>query len=287
VKVNQAVHCQNILGEGPIWHPEEQTLYWVDINGKLIQRFFPSTKKVETFAVPHKVSVIAPREKGGFIAGAEDGFYFWNPEDTYLEFIANPEPGKTDARFNDGKVDERGRFWAGTMTAEGATSSLYRLDKDLQLKRMIVGVTISNGIGWSPDSHLMYYVDSLQYSIFLYDFDLECGEISNRRVFFQSNPTMGVPDGLTVDSEGYIWLALYNGWKVIRINPKGKVDRELEMPVSRPSSCAFGGKNMDDLYITSISEGLDVGQREKEPLAGDLFVVRTPVCGKTQHHFAG
>ena len=291
MEVNQAVHCQNILGEGPIWHPEEQALYWVDIDGKLIQRFFPSSSKVETFPVPKKVSVLAIGEKGGFIAGAEDGIYFWDTYSNHLEFLTDPEPGKTNARFNDGKVDARGRFWIGTMTPTGATSSLYCLYfgdyLDLYLEQMIENVTISNGIGWSPDSRLMYYVDSLRYTVFSYNFDLENGKISKRRVFFKSNPEMGIPDGLTVDTEGYIWLALYDGWKVIRINPAGKVDIEIQMPVSRPSSCAFGGEDMDKLYITSISEGLNKAQRKKEPLAGDLFVVHTPVRGKPEPKFTG
>jgi sugar lactone lactonase YvrE len=291
MEVKQAVHCQNILGEGPIWVPVEGALYWVDIDGKKIQRFFPKNRKYESFSVTKKVSVLAPYKNGGFIVGAEDGLYSWDTGTNQLDFIFHPEAGKSNARFNDGKVDRGGRFWVGTMTPEGATSALYRLEfnrleGDLSIKKMIEDVTISNGIGWSPNNEIMYYVDSLRYRVFKFDFDLKSGEISKRRVFYKSNAKLGVPDGLTVDSEGYIWLAIYDGWKIIRINPSGKVDAEINMPVSRPSSCAFGGKNLDMLYITSISEGLNEEQQEEQPLAGDLFVVQTDSRGIAEPMFS-
>jgi len=286
----QPVHvyaCQNILGEGPLWHPKEKAIYWVDILGKTIQRYYPATKRYETFDTPFQIGFIAFREKGGIVCGTENGFYFWDIDSKAMDFIAHPEKGKKNARFNDGKVDRMGRLWAGTMTSQGATSALYRLDNNLKVSKMVEKVTISNGIGWSPDNTLMYYADSNRYIIYCFDFNIHSGIISNRRTFVQLDGNQGVPDGLTVDSEGHIWCAIYDGWKVIRFAPTGEVSEEIKMPVSRPSSCIFGGEDMDELYITSISEGLSDRQKEKEPLAGDLFKVKTKVKGIPEPLFAG
>lgn len=287
MEVKNIVACQNILGEGPLWNPEEQAIYWVDINGQKIQRFFPETKKYEAFEVPKKVCVIAFRQKSGIICGAEDGFYFWDAITKKMEFINHPEKGKSEARFNDGKVDRMGRFWAGTMTFQGASSALYRMDKDLSVHQMDSGITISNGVGWSPDNKTMYFVDSMRYVIYAYDFDLATGSISHRRDFIQLKESIGIPDGLTVDSEGYIWCAIYDGWKVMRFDPAGKVDSEVTMPVSKPSSVMFGGKDLDELYITSIADGLSLDEKAGQPMAGDLFMVKPGVKGLAEPEFAG
>ena len=237
--------------------------------------------------MPFKVSLIAFRTMGGFICGTENGFYFWDLDTQNLEFITHPESGKKDSRFNDGKVDRMGRLWTGTMTTQGATSSLYRMDGDLSVTTMVSNITISNGIGWSPDNTIMYYVDSLRYVINAFDFDIKHGTISNQRPFVQLDAAFGLPDGLTVDSEGYVWCAIYDGWKVKRYDPSGRTAAEIKMPVSRPSSCAFGGKNLDELYITTISEGLTAAQKEQEPMAGDLFKVKTDVKGFAEPEFSG
>jgi len=283
----QAVHCQNILGEGPLWNTKEQAIYWVDIDGKKIQRYFPDTKRFESFDMPIKVCLMAFRTQGGLICGAEDGLYFWYSADKKLEFITHPEKGKTEARFNDGKVDRKGRLWAGTMTFQGASSSLYRVDTDLSVHQMESGVTISNGVGWSPDNRNMYFVDSIRYVIYAYDFDIETGSIRNRRPFVQMDESFGIPDGLTVDSEGYLWCAIYGGWKVVRYDPSGKVAADIQFPVSKPSSCMFGGKDLDALYVTSISEGLSEEEKKQQPMAGDLFVIKTDVKGLPEPDFAG
>jgi len=278
---------QNILGEGPLWSVEEQAIYWVDIDGKKIQRFYPETGKYDSFDVPVKVCLMAFREKGGLICGTEDGFYFWNIETQKMDFITNPEKGKKKARFNDGKVDRKGRLWAGTMTFEGATSALYRMNPDLNVKKMVPEITISNGIGWSPDDSIMYFVDSLRYVINAFDYDLPTGTISNQQPFVQMDADFGIPDGLTVDSEGYVWCAIYGAWKVMRYDPLGNIAAEIRMPVSQPSSCMFGGKELNELYITSISEGLSEEDKVKEPMAGDLFMIKTDIQGLPEPKFAG
>lgn len=287
MKPAQVYASQNIIGEGPLWNVKEQAIYWVDIDGKKIQRYYPKTEKYESFDVPVKVCMLAFRKEGGLICGAEDGFYFWDPDTNKMEFISHPEKGKTEARFNDGKVDRKGRFWAGTMTFEGATSSLYRLDPDLSVHQMETGITIANGVGWSPDNKTMYFVDSIRYVINAYDFNYEKGEINNRRPFVQLKASFGIPDGLTVDSEGYVWCAIYGGWKVMRYAPNGTTAAVVEMPVSKPSSCIFGGKDLDELYVTSISEGLSEKQKNQEPMAGDLFVIKADVKGLSEPDFAG
>jgi len=163
------------------------------------------------------------------------------------------------------------------MTPQGASSALYRLDSDLSVHRMVSDITISNGIGWSLDNKTMYYVDSNRLVIYAFDFDLKSGEISRKRDFLRFENHAGVPDGLTVDGEGFIWCALYDGWKVVRIDPDGNIVDEIHMPVSRPSSVAFGGQHLDELYITSIAEGLSPEEMAQQPMAGDLFMVKPAV----------
>lgn len=281
------VACQNIVGEGPVWNAKEQAIYWVDIDGKKIQRYYTETGNYEVFDMPIKICLMAFRSKGGMILGTEDGFYFWDPSTKKLDFIFHPEKGKIEARFNDGKVDRKGRLWAGTMTHQGASSSLYRMDANLSVRQMESGITISNGVGWSPNNKIMYFVDSIRYVIYAYDFDFEKGSLSNRRAFVQLTESFGIPDGLTVDSEGFVWVAIYGGWKVMRYNPSGKVAAEITFPVSKPSSCIFGGKNYDELYVTTISEGLTAEDKLKQPMAGDLFIIKTDVKGLPEPDFAG
>lgn len=287
MKANHVLSAQNIIGEGPLWNEEEQALYWVDIAGKTINRYWPESGKHESFSVDAQVGVIAFRQAGGVIAAGSTGYSFWDTETGKLIPITDPEIDNPESRFNDGKVDRKGRFWAGTMTVEGAVSSLYRLDADLSVHRVDSGMTISNGIGWSPDNRVMYFADSLGYVIYAYDYDLETGAVENRRNLIVVEPEYGIPDGLTVDSEGYIWCAFYAGSKVTRFNPQGKLDTEVLMPVSQPTSCIFGGKNYTDLYVTSANNGLSDDERNKQTQAGDIFVIKTNVSGLPESKFAG
>jgi len=284
-KVVRVVACQNRLGEGPLWHPDEKALYWVDIEGKKIQRYYPVSGKYEAFDTPLRVTLLAFRENGGAVCATENGFHFWERETNAFTFISDPEAGKEGARFNDGKSDRAGRLWAGTMRPSDATSALYRMDADLSVRKILDGITISNGIGWSPDNRTMYYVDSLRYVMYVVDYDLANGAATNQRPFLELDADYGTPDGLTVDSQGYVWCAIYGGWKVIRIDPTGEICEEVPMPVSQPSSCMFGGKNLDTLFITSISDGIE--DPAKEPMAGDLFALKPGVEGLPEARFAG
>jgi sugar lactone lactonase YvrE len=286
-EVEQIFDAQNILGEGPVWNDEENALYWVDIEGKSINRLLFPERIHEKFDMEISVCAYAFREKGGLVLATTEGFAFWDADSKELTPIANPEEGKEGARFNDGKVDRKGRFWAGTMTAEGATSSLYRLDVDGTIKKMETGITISNGIGWSPDDKTMYFVDTLRYVINSYDFDLEKGEISNKRDFVKFSEDGGVPDGMTVDSEGYVWCAMCMGGRVVRYSPEGKLDMDIKMPVDLPTSVMFGGDNLDELFITSGWITLDEEKRKKQPYAGDIFRIRTQAKGLPETKFGG
>ncbi len=279
-----SINCR--LGEGPIWSCEEQALYWVDIEAHCFHRLCVTTGSHSCFDVGLPVGALAFRASGGLVLATRDGFAFWDPESQALDFVADPEPGKPGARFNDGGVDRQGRFWAGTMSKD-PTSSLYRLDPDGSVHRMESGVTISNGIGWSPDNRTMYYTDSPVRMIYAYDFDPATGAIENRRPFVHTPDEKGVPDGMTVDREGFVWSARWDGWKVTRYDPDGKVEREIQMPVQRPTSCTFGGPELTDLYITSAWTGLSDVERAGQPLAGDLFRLPTGVGGFEEPKFAG
>jgi len=276
-RLEHLLACQNQLGEGPRWHPGEGCLYWVDIESQQIHRFDPRSSRHDDWTLNTPIGCLAFRQSGGFVLATGEGFQFWRPGRP-LEPIADPEVGKTGARFNDGNVDPLGRFWAGTL-AEGESSALYRLDTDLQVSTMIDRVTISNGIGWSPDKRTMYFTDTLRLAIYAFDYDLERGEINNQRTFVSTEGEEGVPDGLAIDSDGCVWSARWGGWKIVRYDPDGTAMEEIRLPVEQPTSCTFGGEDFRELYITSAWTELPQRSRRKQPMAGDLFRLRVSTPG--------
>jgi sugar lactone lactonase YvrE len=286
MQVEHVLSIHNSLGEGPVWHPDEQALYWVDINANCIYRLDPRTSQYERLDVGLPVGCLGFREGGGLVLGTQEGFAFWEPETQTLEQIADPEADWPETRFNDGAVDREGRFWAGTLGKEGACG-LYRLDPDLSVHTMEKGVSVANGIGWSPDNKTMYFTDSLPKIIYTYDFDAATGTIENRHIFSHTPDELGVPDGLTVDGEGFIWSARWGGWKVTRYDPDGQVERSVSIPVQQPTSCTFGGPGLNELYITSARVGLSEAELEEQPLAGDLFRLTTDVKGIVEPKFVG
>ncbi|MFN2150563.1 MAG: SMP-30/gluconolactonase/LRE family protein, partial [Anaerolineales bacterium] len=200
----------------------------------------------------------------------------------------DPEADQPYTRFNDGKCDRSGRFWAGTMDEGNPNTrgALYRLDPSGDCQIMQAGIGISNGLGWSPDNRIMYYTDSIKHQIYAYDFDLQSGTIRNRRVFAET-PQEYVPDGLAVDAEGHIWSAKWDGWKVVRYAPDGSVDSEIELPVQRPTSCTFGGPELKHLYITSARDGLTAQELARQPEAGNILVLETSTHGLPEPRFGG
>jgi len=201
--------------------------------------------------------------------------------------ISDPEPDLPLNRFNDGKVDRAGRLWAGSMDnkCSGPVGSLYRLDPSGQVLRMASDFICSNGLGWSPDNRTMYFTDSMVRTIWAYEFDLDSGELGERRVFARLSDTDGVPDGLTVDSEGFVWSAIWDGWRVVRYCPEGAIDKEIPMPVQRPSSCMFGGRDLKTLFITSACVELGWNSLKGGPLAGALFAMDCEVGGLPEPTF--
>jgi sugar lactone lactonase YvrE len=278
------------LGEGPRWNADEGALYFVDIIGARFHRYAPDTTLLETFEVGAMLGALAFRANGGLMLATSRGIATWTRE-AGVNFMVNPEADKPDNRFNDGEVDPAGRFWAGTMAKNpGAFAepqgSLYRLDSDGTLTKQETGLWVSNGIGWSPDRRTMYLADSDPRKIYAYDYELASGSISNRRVFVDAEGA-GVPDGLAVDSEGFIWSARWDGWRICRYAPDGKLDLELNLPVARVTACAFGGANLDELYITTAREGLSAEQLAAQPLAGGLFRAKVGVKGQPVNFYKG
>jgi sugar lactone lactonase YvrE/DNA-binding IclR family transcriptional regulator len=284
--VTCAVPSTAFLGEGPVW--SNGSLYWIDILGPALHRSNPVTGSDQILALPEIVGAFAETNGGKLVIGGRSGFAFLDPDTGEQMPIANPEEDKPNNRFNDGKCDRLGRFWAGTMDMDVApgAGSLYRLDGDGSVHRMETGLGISNGIGWSPDDRDMYFTDSLARTIFIYDFDLGSGTIRNRRVFAQASEHMGVPDGLTVDAEGYVWSAQWDGWQLIRYAPDGRIDRTVSVPVPRPTSCTFGGPNLSTLYVTSARIRLTAQQLAEAPLSGSVFAIDAGVRGMPDEVFA-
>jgi L-arabinonolactonase len=283
------VDCKNQLAEGPLWDPIERSLFWVDIPAGLVQRFDPASGARAAWTLPEGVGALALREKGGLVVALASGFALFDPASGALRRLASPEAGLPDNRMNDGKCDRRGRFWAGTMNA-GAdmfAGSLYRLDADLSFRSMAGGIGISNGPAWSPDDLVFYFADSRRRLIYAYDFDLATGAIANRRVFADCSHEPFEPDGATIDEEGCLWSAQWNGWRIVRYTPDGGVDRIVEMPVQRPTSCMFGGPNLGTLYVTSARIGLTDEELAAQPQAGGVFALDVGVRGLPAFRFAG
>jgi sugar lactone lactonase YvrE len=285
-EVEHLLACGDSLGEGPIWNSAEQALYWVDIGQNLIQRLDPFSGRHNIYDAGLPVTALGFRASGGLIMATGRGFATWLPGSESPDFLTNPMAGKQDARLNDGAIDRQGRFWAGAMS-ETPTNCLYRLDPDGALHTMETGIQVSNGIGWSPDGKTMYYTDSARREIYAYDYEPKSGAISKRRVFVRTPDAEGVPDGLAVDSQGYVWSARWDGWRISRYDPAGQLEREIQMPVARPTSCIFGGESLDELYITSARIDLSAQEREEQPQAGDLFRIQTGIKGQQESLFLG
>ena len=288
VKADHLLSVQNLLGEGPLWHPYEKQYYWVDIECGEILTYAPSTSSIQTQSIGTSVGALGFRYSGGLILACGKGFASWDWQSQKLNVISDPIGDQPGVRLNDGRVDASGRFWAGGLDRKGQTS-LYRLDPDHSCHTMLTNIKTSNGLAWSLDQKIFYYTDTGDYSIYRFDFDPEMGTINNRKIFVRlpADRSNGVPDGLTIDSEGFIWSAHWDGGKVTRYDPAGQPVHEVILPVSRVTSCTFGGDDLQDLFITTASTGLSQEQKLKEPLAGDVFIYRTGTKGLPANYFAG
>lgn len=274
------------LGEGPHWDAAAGELLWVDIPAGAVHRFDPAARTDHSFTVAQPVGAAVPRAGGGFALALRDGFATVDETGGALRWLAPVEADRPETRMNDGACDSAGRFWAGTMsiTEDAAIGALYRLSPDGGLATMLTGITISNGIGWSPDDTVMYYVDTPRHVLEAFDFDAAAGTISGRREVVAIEPGAGHPDGLSVDTDGCIWLALWDGASVRKYTPAGELAGIVEVPAARPTSCAFGGPELDVLYITSART--EHGRFGRSNGAG-LFAVSPGSRGMASHSFAG
>ncbi|HTO83626.1 MAG TPA: SMP-30/gluconolactonase/LRE family protein [Methylomirabilota bacterium] len=280
---------EHILGESPVWSVAESALYWVDIQAPAIHRLRPVSGGIKTWTLPEQVGSIALRNRGGLLAATKSGFHFFDPATGRLRQIADPERHLPENRFNDGRCDRAGRFWAGTMneSSHARVGALYCLEPNLTMRKVEAGVSVPNSLAWSTDDRVMYFADSARRRIWAYDFDLAQGVIWNQRVFVDAADHPGVPDGSTVDAEGCLWNAEHGGSRVCRYTPDGRLDRAIELPVTQPTCCMFGGPRLDTLYITTAREGLGPEQLAKQPLAGAVFALNPGITGLPEPGFAG
>ena len=260
------------LGEGAVWVAREQALWFVDIEAPALLRYDPASGERFSWTPPCRVGSIAPRRRGGFIAGTEHGFAHIDPQAGVFKLIDHPEAHLPENRFNDGKVDPSGAFWAGTMddTKRARQGSLYRVDAD-GWAVADTGYRITNGPAFGPDGGTAYHSDTLDGVTFA--FDLCDGVLTNKRVFARWPASLGVPDGMTVDTTGFLWMCFWGGWAVRRVSPTGEIVGEFALPASNITSCAFGGPDLDRLFVTSARQGLDAAALAAQPLAGALFEV--------------
>ena len=275
------------LGEGPVWDDRSNELVRVDISGRLVHRWNPATGEATSFATQGDVSAAVLCEDGGLVLAIECELWHVEPSGqmTLLGDV-EPQPG---VRFNDCRADPRGRLWAGTLhrDRDHGKAALYRLESNGELTVVLPGRTISNGIGWNPGGATMYYIDSTTQRVVEFDYDLDTGELGQERLFAEIDPVDGLPDGLTVDADGCIWVCLFGGGRIRRYRPDGALDQEIVLPLTNPTCPAFGGADLRTLYITTASVRLPEQALSDAPLSGALFACTPGVSGLPETAFAG
>jgi sugar lactone lactonase YvrE len=279
-------HAQ--LGEGPLWSVREQALYWVDILNRRLHRYTPGERR--TWQFDQEISSVAERANTEeLIVTLRHGFASFNPATEELVALKQLEAHIPTNRFNDGKCDKLGRFWAGTMDfeAQRGTGSLYRLSSDLSHAKMDSGYIVTNGPAWSFDDKTLYHNDSVNGRVYAFDYDLASGELSHKRLFLQFSKEDGSPDGMTTDAEGGLWIAHWGAGKITRRDAEGNVLQTIALPCSQVTSCTFGGPTLTTMYITTAAVGLSAQQLEREPSAGGLFAVDLDIAGVPANPFRG
>ncbi len=284
------VASQDEVGETPMWIPEEQALYWIDSEAPMVYRW-DASGEVQNYEPDFPITALIRRASGGWVAAAKDGLYTWDHRTGESRFLSNPMEGKADLRFNDGIVDRQGRLLVGSMNQqdlEAPDGALYRMDADGSVHELDTGLAVANGIGLSPDGETVYVTDMFKGRILAYDYDTTKGEVSNRRVFASVPGDQGLPDGLIVDAEGFVWSAHWGGGRVTRYTPDGEVERSaISLPTANVTCLAFGGEDLDELFITTAWFMMSDEDRKAQPMAGDLFRLKTDVKGLVEPAFAG
>lgn len=288
MRAELAYDARAVLGECPLWNPRENRLYWVDIDPGAIHVFDPASGADRATTLGWMIGCIAFCASGRLLAAGAGGLFELDSLEHPARLISNPIAGDPQLRFNDGKVDPKGRFWAGTyhMLRVPQRAALYCLEADRSLRTVLIGLSNSNGLGWSPDATVFYHIDTPTLEVSAFDFDADTGQISGRRCVVRFSGDDGRPDGMAVDAEGRLWIAHFDGGRVSCWDPRsGRRQEVVELPCSRVTSCAFGGAKLDELFITTARKGLDESRLRDEPLAGGLFVVRPGVQGLPGFYF--
>lgn len=289
LKPELILKCHDELGESPLWDAVSGVLVWVDATGNRYHRLKPSTGKHETASMAAFTIALAFRETKGFIVCTDTTVFSVDSFGGTPTALTTGVFDGDDVRFNDGRVSPSGSLFLGSMhrketEPEGA---LYQITGQGHQWKVQDATITSNGLGWSPDGRSFYYTDSIRKTIYAYDYDASQDTIANRRVFVDSKEDDGVPDGLCIDSEGCLWSARWNGWKVTKYDPAGKRILDIPMPVAKPTSCTFGGVSLSDLFITSARVGLSDRHLIEKPQSGSLFVVPTNSKGQIENRFSG
>lgn len=283
MKAEPVVKIDATLGEGPLWHPIHQMLYWVDIEKKILHALEPHTNMHREWPVSKRLGTVSPAANGKLLLGLQGEIRFFDPSTEAIESLVRIEPDVPENRCNDGKCDPSGRFWIGTMQLEckPGAGSLYCLDTNLQLHKVLRGLTIANGMDWSPDGNHMYFIDSTTYCVKRYRCNRERVSLAGEKIVLRFDKDDGMPDGMCADSEGMLWIGFWGGHRVGRYNPvTGEHLGDVEVPAPHVTSCCFGGKDLTTLYITTAQEGLNQKQLEDYPLSGSLFSCNTDTRGK-------
>jgi L-arabinonolactonase len=299
IETRLLVDANNHLGEGPLWDVKEQRLYWIDSTAAEIYSCQADGSDVRRYFVPTHIGSMTLREGGGAVVALANGLHFYDFDAQTVKLIADPERDEPETRFNDGKVDRRGRFVTGSMAYDfdrydanrgqrpTRSGGLYRLDANGIVTRLDGGISCSNGPCWSPDNRTLYFTDTYDKLMYAYDYDIETGAASNRRVFASAKDMAGTFDGATVDAQGFVWSALVFGGRILRFAPDGRLDRIVPFPVRNLTSVMFGGPDLDVLYVTTMGRPM-WGIPQKERDRGGLFAVTgLGVKGLPEPRFAG
>lgn len=287
--VDCVFESRDTLGEVPLWCPKDELLYWIDVRRPALQAYRPKDRSVRIWPLPEVVGSYCLRRSGGMVLAMKSGLYSYDLDTRRLERVVDPEPTLPNNRLNDGRCDRQGRFWVGSMNDGDRlpTGTLYSVDADWQCRPTLRGLTIPNSLAWSPDGRTMYFSDTPTLRIMAYDYDPDSGTATRERLFADLSTHPGRPDGSTVDADGCLWNAEVRGSRVVRYTPAGRVDRQLLLPVSGVTACAFGGTDLRTLYITTARQRLSETELAAEPLAGALFAVDVGVSGIPETPFRG
>lgn len=292
VRAELVLDCRNTHGEGILWDAHAGRVRWTDIEGQALWSLDPGKGEAERLPMPDRVCAFAPRGGGGLLVAFAHSLALLGPDGRDERIVAEFEPGNPETRLNDGRTDRQGRFVVGGMNevsgrADSSVVRVVRVGPDLGVETLIAGVSCANATCFSPDGRTMYFADTPEGRLRAYPYDPETGALGEPRTHADLRGGTGLPDGACVDEEGGVWVAMWEGRRVLRVAPDGSVDREIEVPVWKPTCCAFGGPDLDVLYVTTSRLGSEEAQLAEEPLSGGLFACRPGPRGLEDRPFAG